>query len=194
MQETSYLLTTSFDSNNEKDFYMIDNKIYYKITHRSCLLYLSSHFPHLTFTKDQINKCFIIFDLISKRSNFYEIESDGIHIGYEQYFSNETFLSQFREDGNKDEFSINFLKDLESTLKTFNDNNHNQTEQDNVKKLLFNESLHIICTEVNQAIAENDAFTIDTILTNDDIFFRCFKFWYIIVDKYETIKKSMNSK
>lgn len=93
------LITTAFDDEENKDqiitYLKYDRKfdhysvrrdiIKYKITPKTCLLYLAIHFPDKNFTKDQVMRLNTIFNLLLKKANFYEFRvNNNAVIGHEK--------------------------------------------------------------------------------------------------------------
>jgi len=133
---------------------VVREKIKYKITPRSCFFYLCSHFPTRKFTLQDVQKCYIIFDLILRKCNFFEhMEIGTTHIGYKEYNKHYGL-----NDTSKSEYSLELL--FNHSLRIICYDLLNQCSE-NSKKFVW---------------------SIDQILDNDEKYVHCLKFWSNIIE------------
>lgn len=125
----------------DRDEYLevVREKLKYKITPKSCFLYLVSHYPKIKFSKQQISKCTQIFNLILKKSNFIEHNDDQTHIGHELF---DNFIGVLRT---KTYYAkeILFSQKLKIICVDANDNVENSVYS--IKQIIFDDEKYEKC-------------------------------------------------
>lgn len=141
--------------NKSQYFNVVREKIKYKITLRSCFLYLCIHFPRKKLTSEYVKKCYVIFMLLLRKANFFEEhEENETHIGNSTY---------------TDAYGVMY-DNCKSVI---------------AYEILFNHSLKIICfnlREDNMCNVANFVWSLENILDDDSKYSYCFNYFSNLVD------------